>query len=174
MIDADKGDVHLPNGFVITSALTLEAFQQSGFCQSAIVHRPTGLQEQRWFELDAGMLDLRSAFVSLVFCGQEIASVDLQLIATCYFGDTLKDYFATELGTKAFSDALLRHDLGEANFFSRTNCDEPGLDKAPNYLLSWGRVISDFDYGAGNAYIEIRYGERKREDERRQQVNNEY
>ena len=157
MIDADTGNIHLPNGFVITPALTSNTFRRSWFGRSAAAHSPAASQEQWWFEIDAGVLGLRSASLSLNLCEHRLVGLDLQLIETCYFGDVLQEYFATERATKLFHDDLLRHDLGEADCYTKTNCNEPGLDKAPNYLRTWGKVVSDFDWGAGNAYISIEY-----------------
>ena len=96
MIDANTGNIHLPNGYVITPALTLDEFQRSELSQKAIAHCSDNLQAQCWFEADAGVLELRSVLVSVRFREQEVFTVDLSLLETCYFGDSIAGYFVTE------------------------------------------------------------------------------
>ena len=49
---------------------------------------------------------------------------------------------------------ILLKDLGEPDTITDTSNEEtPGLGKAPNYLRTWGKAISEFDYGGGDAYI---------------------
>ena len=96
MIDANTGNIHLPNGYVITPALTLDEFQRSELSQKAIAHCSDNLQAQCWFEADAGVLELRSVLASVRFREQEVFTVDLSLLETCYFGDSIAGYFVTE------------------------------------------------------------------------------
>ena len=66
------------------------------------------------------------------------------------------------IDTKAFHDALLRKDLGEPDTYTGTSDeDTPGLDKAPNHLRAWGKAVSEFDYGGGDAYISVEYNSDK-------------
>jgi hypothetical protein len=53
-------------------------------------------------------------------------------------------------------------DLGEPDTFTDTyGMDTPELGKAPNHLRSWGKAVSEFDYGGGDAYISITYNSGK-------------
>ena len=161
MIDAETGDIHLPNGFVITSALTLSEFRQSWFGRDAVPNYPRGQTQHCWFWLVAGALDSRPVSVQLGFDEEVLGSA-------CLTADIVDDSQPeTEhwLDMKAFHDALLRSDLGEPDTFTGTsNEDTPGLDKAPNHLRPWGKAVSEFDYGGGDAYISVKYNIRQGQD----------
>ena len=75
MIDSDTGDIHLPNGYVITPALTLDEFRQIMVWtvrphQSATLHAGViaGSLE------DAGIIRFGSANSELSFQGQTLTS----------------------------------------------------------------------------------------------------
>lgn len=177
MIDADTGDIHLPNRFVITSSLTLGEFQRSWFGRDAAPNHPASEPWRCWFLLNAGTLEGFPFSVQLSFYEQMLVSVCL----TCAAGiidDQPETWLPAEIRVKSLHDALLREDLGDPHTFTRTSRDDPGLDKAPNYLLPWGKVASEFDDGGGDAYIGIEYAgrraqarddEQRRRDEQRQQ-----
>ena len=153
MIDADTGNIHLPNGFVITPTLTLAEFRQSQFGRSAVVHRPPSTPGQCWFHENAGVAEGQLFSVGLSFQEQRLIGVSL----TC---ETLMTGTEDEawIERKQTHDALLRKDLGETDTFTDTyGMDAPGLGKAPNHLRAWGKAVSEFDYGGGDAYISIKY-----------------
>lgn len=177
MIDAGSGDVYLPNGFVIAPALTLSGFQQSWFGRHAAPNYPRSEPWRCWFLLDAGMLTGFRLSVQLSFYEQMLVSVCLTCAAEIVDGQP-ETWLPAELRVKSFHDALLQEDLGEPDAFTKTSRDDPGLDKAPNYLLPWGKVVSEFDDGGGDAFIDVEYDgrraqtrdeERKRKGEQRQQ-----
>ncbi len=152
MIDADNGNIHLPNGFVITSTLTLNEFRQSEFGRGA--KSPNLSLQRSWLRLDAGTVETFPLEVSLRFEGQRLACVFLDADLSRITRDDNSHW----IDTKAFHDALLRQDLGEPDAFTGTSDeDTPGLDKAPNHLRPWGKAVSEFDYGGGDAYISIEY-----------------
>lgn len=157
MIDADNGNIHLPNGFVITPALTLNEFRQSEFGRGA---KSRNLSLQRsWLRLDAGTVETFPLEVGLSFEGQWLASVSLN----ADLSRITRDDDSHWIDTKTFHDNLLRNDLGEPDTFTGTSdSDTPGLDKAPNHLRPWGKAVSEFDYGGGDAYISIQYDEHGR------------
>ena len=161
MIDADTGNIHLPNGFVITPALTLKEFQQSWFGQHAAVHRPPSMSGYCWFLEDAGLTDFHPVSVQLSFREQALTDVCLTC-ETLMTADINGEYDGALIKRKQTHDALLLKDFGEPDTFTGTSNEEtPGLDEAPNYLRSWGKVASEFDYGGGDAHISIEYSSDK-------------
>lgn len=153
MIDADTGDIHLPNGFVIAPTLTLKEFRQSWFGRNAVANRPPSMPGYCWFLEDAGSTYIYPISVQLSF-------QDQILTRTCLTCETLMtgEEDKSWIERKQTHDALLRKDLGEPDTFTNTSKkDTLGLDKAPNYLRLWGKVISTFDCGGGDAYISVTY-----------------
>ena len=143
MIDADTGNIHLPNGFVITPALMLDEFRR--------------LWSERlgWrLQMDGGLIGTFPLEVNFHFKAQRLASVSLVADLSRVTEDSQQHW----IDTKAFHDRLLREDLGEPDTFTSTSDeDTPGLDKAPNHLRAWGKAVSEFDYGGGDAYILVEY-----------------
>ena len=131
MIDADTGHIHLPNGFVITPALTLDEFQR--------------LWSERlgWrFQMDGGRVDTVPLEVNFHFKAQRLASVSLVADLSRVTEDSQQHW----IDTKALHDRMLRKDLGEPDMFTDTyGMDAPGLGKAPNHLRAWGKAVSEFD-----------------------------
>ena len=160
MIDADSGNIHLPNGFVITPALTLDAFRQSWFGRNAAANRPPSLPGYCWFSEDAGAVELYPLSVQLSFQDQVLITASLTY-KTQMTADETGEYDGAWANRKSIHDALLLTDLGEPDIYTDTSEDEPGLDKAPTYLRPWGKVISDFDCGGGDAYIMVEYDGRE-------------
>ena len=157
MIDANTGNIHLPNGFVITPALTLDEFRPSWFGRDAYINRPSSTLKHCWFHENAGIAKGHTFSVGLRFQEQTLTRVS----SVC---ETLMTGEEDEAWTvrKQTHDALLRKDLGEPDTFTNTSeKDTPGLDKAPNYLRLWGKAVSEFDYGGGEAYILIEYNNTK-------------
>jgi hypothetical protein len=156
MIDADSGDIHLPNGFVVTPALTLREFRQSWFGQDAVPNYPRSEPQHCWFWLAAGVLDSRPVSVQLSFDKEVLDSACL----TAEIAEDSQEELRHWLDMKSFHDDLLRSDMGEPDTFTGTSDeDTPGLDKAPNHLRPWGRAVSEFDYGGGDAYISVQYNQ---------------
>ena len=77
MIDADNGNIHLPNGFVITPALTLKEFQESWFGRNAGINRPASTPKQCRFHESAGIAAGYSFSVGLSFQEQALTRVSL-------------------------------------------------------------------------------------------------
>ncbi len=179
MIDAGSGDIHLPNGYVITSSLTLGEFQRSWFGRGAASNHPAFEPQSCWFHLNAGLLTSHPVSVGLSFYEQQLIQASLRISAVHAIQDSLEAGLDAESSIKSFHDALLRHDLGGPNaVISDTGEDYPGLERSNYHHLSWGKAKSTFDYGGGDSYISIEYDgrparardeERKREDEQRQQ-----
>ena len=160
MIEADTGNIHLPNGFVITPALTLGAFRQSWLGRNAAANRPPSLPGYCWFSEDAGAVELCPLSVQLSFQDQVLITASLTY-KTQMTADETGEYDGAWANRKSTHDALLLTDLGEPDTYTDTSEEEPGMDKAPAYLRSWGKVTSDFDCGGGDAYISVEYGDRK-------------
>ena len=158
MIDADTGYIHLPNGFVITPTLTLKEFRQSWFGRNATAHRPPSTPGECWFSEDAGDAVTGSFTVGLSFQNETLRRASLTC-ETLMTADTTGEYDGAWIERKQIHDALLREDLGEPDTFTGTYGmdDTPGLGEAPNHLRPWGKVVSEFDYGGGDAYISITY-----------------
>ena len=157
MIDADTGNIHLPNGFVITPTLTLGEFRQSWFGRDASANRPPSMPDYCWLLEDAGSTASYPVLIQLSF-------QDQTLIHACLTCKTLMTGEEDEAGIKRKQahDALLLKQLGEPDMITETSeKDTPGLDKAPNYLRPWGKVISTFDCGGGDAYISVEYNSDK-------------
>jgi len=161
VIDAGSGDIYLPNGFVITSSLTLGEFQRSWFGRSAAPNHPDSEPQSCWFRLNAGLLASHPVSVGLSFYEQELIHASLRISAAHALQDSLEAGFDAESSIKSFHDALLRHDLGEPSaVISDTGEDHPGLERSNYHYLLWGRAESTFDYGGGDSYISIEYGNR--------------
>ena len=157
MIDADTGNIHLPNGFVITPALTLNEFRQSWFGRYAHINRPPSTPGHCWFLEDAGSIE--SCLVSVQLSFQEQA-----LTSACLTCETLMtgEFYEPWIERKKTHDSLLREDLGEPDTFTGTSDEDIlGLDRAPNHLRAWGKAVSEFDYGGGDAYISVKYNTNK-------------
>ncbi len=153
MIDPDTGNIHLPNGYVITPALTLKEFRHSWFGQRARINRPCGAPEQCWFHENAGVTEGQSFSAGLSFQGQALTGASL-VCETLMTGEEEEAW----IERKSTHDALLRQDLGEPDTFTDTyGMEAPELGKAPNHLRPWGKAVSEFDYGGGDAYISITY-----------------
>ena len=153
MIDADTGNIHLPNGFVITPTLTLAEFRQSWFGRNAHINRPPSTPKHCWFHENAGIAEGHSYSVGLSFQEQTLTRVSL-VCETLMTGEEDEAW----IERKQTHDALLREDLGEPDTFTDTyGMDSPKLGKAANYLRPWGKAVSEFDYGGGDAYISITY-----------------
>ncbi len=76
--------------------------------------------------------------------------------------DMTGEYDGAWIERKRTHDALLLKDLGEPDKLTDTSeKDTLGLDRAPNYLRFWGKVISTFDCGGGDAYISVEYSNDK-------------
>ncbi len=198
VIDAGSGDIHLPNGFVITSSLTLGEFQRSWFGRGAAPNHPASEPQSCWFDLNAGLLTSHPVSVGLSFYEQGLIRASLRISAAYATEDSMEAGLDAESSIKSFHDALLRHDLGEPDaVISDTGEDHPGLERSNYHHLSWGEAKSTFNYGGGDSYISIEYAtrraqvreeERKRKGEQRQQradagiwmasvirqINNEY
>lgn len=143
MIDADTGNIHLPNGYVITPALTLDKFRQAWSGR-------LGWRSQ----MNGGLVKTFLLEVNIHFDAQRLARVSL----VADLSHVTKDDRQHWIDTKAFHDALIRNDLGEPDAFTDTyGMDAPELGKAPNYLRAWGKAVSEFDYGGGDAYISVEY-----------------
>ena len=160
MIDANTGNIHLPNGYVITPALTLDKFRQSWFGRNARINRPPSSPGHCWFYENAGLMDTCPVSVQLSFQDQTLTSTCLTC-KTLMTADTDGEYDMAWIKRKGIHDALLTTDLGESEIFTKTSRDEPGLDRAPNYLLPWGKAVSEFDDGGGDAYILVEYTSNK-------------
>jgi hypothetical protein len=153
MIDADTGNIHLPNGFVITPALTLKEFRQSWFGRNATANRPPSTPGECWFSEDAGDAVTGSFRVGLSFQNETLRRAWLEC-ETVMTGEEDEAW----IERKQTHDALLLKDFGEPDTFTDTyGMDAPGLGKAPNHLRPWGKAVSEFDYGGGDAYISITY-----------------
>ncbi len=162
MIDATTGNVHLPNGFVITPSLTLDGFRQSRFGREAEPNHPAGEKWNCWFDFVVRVPDAKPMRVGLSFYEQMLVSASLA-IRSSYGADTsTEDWLAAEVRVKAFHEELLRQDLGVPNAVETdTGEDTPGLDQSVYYWLPWGKVHSTFDYGGGDSYISIEYANRR-------------
>ena len=108
--------------------------------------------------MDGGLVETFPLEVRLCFEGHRLERVSLVVDMSSVTQDDDSHW----IDTKAFHDALLRKDLGEPDTFTDTyGMDAPGLGKAPNHLRAWGKAVSEFDYGGGDAYISIEYNNTK-------------
>ena len=162
MIDANTGNIHLPNGFVVTPALTLDGFRQSRFGREAKPNHPAGEKWNCWFNFVLCVPDAEPIRIGLSFHKQMLVSATLAAYSS-YGDDTSEeDWLAAEARVKAFHEELLRQDLGEPNAVERdTGEDTPGLDQSVYYQLPWGKVHSTFNYGGGDSYISVEYANRR-------------
>ena len=163
MIDADTGNVHLPNGFVITPTLTLDGFRKSWVGQNAEPNYVMNEPWNCWFRFALSAPGAQPVRVGLSFYEQMLVSASLG-IQRSYSDDTsTEDWLAAEARVKALHDDLLLQDLGEPTVVNKdTGEDTPGLDQTVYYELSWGNVRSTFDYGGGDSYIGIVYSKVKK------------
>ncbi len=136
MINAGSGHIYLPNGFLITSVLTLEEFQHSWSGRDAVPNHPTSEPWRSWFHLEAGKLDSFPFSVQLSFYEQMLINVCLRISVACAIQDSLEAGLDAESRIKSFHDALLRYDLGDPDsVISDTGEDYPGLAKSAEASL---------------------------------------
>ncbi len=162
MIDADTGNLHLPNGFVITPTLTLDAFRHSRFGREAKPNYVTNEPWNCWYNFVVPAPDAKPMTFGPSFHEQMLVSLTLRIDTSFALEDSMEAGLEAEVRIKAFHDNLLRQDLGEPTLVKKdTGEDTPGLDYSVYYELSWGKVHSTFDYGGGDAYISIEYADRR-------------
>ena len=161
IIDKHDGSIHLPNGFVITPALTRSQFEASPVFHQAKIH--VANEPFVSFNLRCGDERHPEMITVLYFYEELLTSLSL----TTYIYATSWDGFSMEgeIKTKAVHDELLRQDLGEPHKVENVHiadAHDTNLETWPHYTFAWGVVSSGHDQRASATHIHIAYGDRQK------------
>jgi hypothetical protein len=160
LIDPENGFVRLPDGKLISSALTLDTFQADGvFAQD----RTCSNGAPWWgYRFPGGRIDGKELLAAVQFYDQLLLSVDLTV--NHYAPDQKTVSEKVEAAAKDFHDRLLERSLGRHSktVLSPSSFPDrhPTLDRSLEWAFPWGTVSSIFVGQSCSSLMMVRYGKR--------------
>jgi hypothetical protein len=167
LIDSNTGNMHLPSGFVITSAMTQTEFQNTPWSKKAKA-RDVGTFPYIHYSFDGGLIQGKKLLMSICFYAEKILYISLT-VDLYPPGERDWDSYSleTEAETKEFHDTLLKIELGEPHIKDALELGSPSIPKTLNqpvrYTYEWGEVYSGHDTKGGGTRIMVSYGRRREE-----------